>query len=314
MKFELSVLGSGSALPRLDRKPSAQLLNIHENYFLIDCGEGTQLELKRYGFKIQRISHIFISHLHGDHYLGLPGLLATFHLLGREKELWIHAPPALEEILRFQMDRTGTQLRFPLRFDPTDGNDPQCLLEKKELEVHSVPLRHRTHCTGFYFKEKPKPRKILKEKLQEYDIPVRERPKLKEGKDVKDGAGQDIPCEELTAPPPSSYSYAYFSDTAYMEGSAGRIRNVDLLYHDATFLEELQDRAVKTFHSTAFQAARVANEVNAGRLLLGHFSARYREVTPFVEEAKRLFSNTYAARDGLRIRVDRPDLGPEFIS
>lgn len=314
MKFELSVLGSGSALPRLDRKPSAQLLNVHENYYLIDCGEGTQVELKRYGLKFQRISHIFISHLHGDHYFGLPGLLATFHLLGREKELWIHAPPELEDILRYQMERTGTQLRFPLHFDPTDRDISEKILDGKSLEVHSVPLRHGTHCTGFYFKEKPKPRKILKERLEAYDIPVQERSKLKEGMDVKDRSGQQLSFEKFTLPPLPSYAYAYLSDTAYMGGGLEQVRNVDLLYHDATFLEELNGRAAETLHSTAVQAAQEAMELNAGRLLLGHFSARYRELKPFVEEAKERFSNVYAAQDGLRVRIDRPDLEPELMS
>ncbi len=310
MKFELSVLGSGSALPRLDRKPSAQLLNLNEKYFLIDCGEGTQLELKRYGFKFQRISHIFISHLHGDHYLGLPGLIATFHLLGREKELCVHAPPELQDILHYNMERTGTELRFPIRFEPTDGNVAQRILEEEDLEVHSIPLFHRTHCTGFHFQEKPKKRKIRKEKLAVYDIPIRERPKLKEGMDVLDRNGVAVPCEELTDPAPPAYSYAYFSDTAYRQGTAEQIRNVDLLYHDATFLEEEKERAAKTFHSTASQAAQAAKDANAGRLLLGHFSARYRELTPFLKEAEKVFPNVLLAKDGLRIRVDRPDLLP----
>ncbi|MFB6257352.1 MAG: ribonuclease Z [Flavobacteriales bacterium] len=307
MKFELTVLGSGSALPRLDRKPSAQLLNVQEHYFLIDCGEGTQLELKRHGIKFQRIERIFISHLHGDHYLGLMGLLATFHLLGREKDLHIHAAPELEQILDHQMELTGTFLRFPLHFHPTRKDHPERIFENEKLLVTSFPLEHGIHCNGFLIQERPKKRKIRKEKLDEYDIPIQERPRLKEGEDVHDREGQLIPCKEVTYPPPPSHSYAYCSDTAYSEALSDHVRGVDLLYHDATFLEELKERAKKTGHSTARQAARFALNTNAGRLLLGHFSARYRDLTPFIDEASTLFSNVSVAYDGMRIRLDHSE-------
>lgn len=313
MKFELTVLGSGSALPRLDRRPSAQLLNLQEHYFLLDCGEGTQLELKRYSVKFQRISRIFITHLHGDHYLGLTGLLSTFHLLGREKELHIHAPAPLEDILYHQMERTGTVLRFPLRFHPSNGSEMERIFENEKLEVHSIPLHHRTHCTGFLFREKPKLRSIRKERLAEHDIPIKERPGLKEGKDALDRQGKRIPCEELTDPPPPSRSYAYCTDTAYSERLAERIQGVDLLYHDSTFLRDLEERARETGHSTAEQAARTAARANAGKLLLGHFSARYRDTGAFVEEARESFPNAYAARDGICLRIDRPDDPPRSL-
>lgn len=306
MNFELTVLGSGSALPRLDRKPSSQHLNVQERQFLIDCGEGTQLELKRYGIRFQRIHHIFISHLHGDHYLGLMGLLSTFHLLGREKELWIHGPPELEDLLRHNLERTGSRLRFPLRFQYTDPESQKLLFEDQKLEVYSIPLHHGVHCTGFLFREKPKLRKIRKEKLEEYDIPIRMRQALKEGEDVEDPNGRSIPCEELTDPPPPSRSFAYCSDTAYSEGLAEMVNNVDLLYHDATFQKDLLERAGETYHSTAEQAARIAEAAGAGRLLLGHFSARYKELAPFLEEAQQRFPSTIIARDGLRIKVQDP--------
>ncbi len=313
MKFELTVLGSGSALPRLDRKPSAHLLNVQEHYFLIDCGEGTQLELKRYGVKFQRIHHIFITHLHGDHYLGLMGLLSTLHLLGREEELHIHGPEALEDIISHQMDRTGTTLRFQLRFHPVPKGRDELLFENEALEIRAFPLYHRSVCNGFRFDEKPKLRKIRKEKLQEYDIPVQERPKLKEGKDVLDRNGKTVRCEELTDPPPPSHSYAYCSDTAYFGELPQYVQDVDLLFHDATFLEDLRERARETFHSTALDAARTAKEGKVGRLLLGHFSARYRDLGAFREEAAQLFPAAILAQDGMRIRVDRPDREPTLL-
>lgn len=313
MKFELTVLGCGSAIPRPDRRPSAQLLNVQEEYFLIDCGEGTQLQLKRCGIKFQRIARIFISHLHGDHYLGLMGLLGTFHLLGRQKELHIHGPPALGGLLNEQMERTGTTLRFPLHFHATNGEEEELLFEHAALGVKSFPLHHNTHCTGFHFQEKPKLRKIKKEKLEEYDIPIRSRPLLKEGKDVKDRQGQVVPCEEITDPPPPSFAYAYCCDTAYSSSLPDKIKGVSLLYHDSTFLNDLKERAERTHHSTAAQAASVAKEAEASRLLLGHFSARYRKTAPFLEEANEHFRNSIAAQDGMRIRVDRPDLEPELL-
>lgn len=306
MSFELTVLGSGSALPRLDRKPSSQHLKVQDRQFLIDCGEGTQLELKRYGIRFQRIHHIFISHLHGDHYLGLMGMLSTFHLLGREKELWIHGPPELEDLLRHNLERTGSRLRFPLRFQYTDPESKKLLFEDQKLEVYSIPLHHGVHCTGFLFREKAKLRKIRKEKLEEYDVPIRMRQALKEGEDVEDRQGKRISYKELTDPPPPSRSFAYCSDTAYSEGLTEMVQNVDLLYHDATFQEDLLQRAGETYHSTAGQAARIAELARAGRLLLGHFSARYRELGPFLEEARERFPFVILARDGLWIRVHEP--------
>ena len=297
-RFELTILGCGSALPTNKRNPSAQLLNVAERFFLIDCGEGTQVQLRKYKAGFSRIDHIFISHLHGDHFFGLIGLLQSFHLLGRKKSLGIYGPPQLKEIIQLLNIATGTALQYPVEFISTDPQNTVLLFEDNKVEVISFPLRHKLDCTGFLFREKPLPRKIIKEKLKQFNISTEQIHRLRAGFDAEDENGNMVPASELTLPGPVSRSYAYCSDTAYDEKIAEIIRDVSLLYHESTFLEDMQERAKSTLHSTAKEAAQIAKLANAQQLILGHFSSRYDDETLFLEEALPVFSNTLLASDG----------------
>ncbi len=302
MKFELTILGCGSATPTLARHPTAQLLNIQEKYFLVDCGEGTQLQLRRYKVRFQRIERIFISHLHGDHYLGLIGLISTLHLLGRTKELHLHGPPPLQEIIEGHLLHSGTYLRFPLHFHPLEKEG--VVHEDNVLRIETIRLDHRIPCWGFLFREKPKKRNIRKDKIAEYGLTIPEIRNIKEGAGHKDQSGRLVPNEELTLPPPRACGYAFCSDTRYDEELPEKLRDIDVLYHEATFLKELEERARETYHSTAGQAGKVAKEAGVRRLILGHYSARYRDTGPFLEEARECFPRSELAWDGKVIRVD----------
>ncbi len=303
MRFELTVLGSGSALPLAERFPSAQVLNVQEKHFLIDCGEGAQFQMRRFGVPFQRIRHVFISHLHGDHYLGLMGFLLTLHLLGRDWDLYLYGPPGLEELIRQQLKLTGTRLRFRMHFHAFDHRESEVLIDDKVLSVQSIPLEHRVPCCGFLFREKEKERNMIKEKISEYGIPVHAIQDIKKGDDHVTEDGRVIPCEELTTPPPVPRTYAYCSDTSFREDMVKAVEAVDLLYHEATFTADHAKRARETFHSTAEQAARLAKEADVDKLLLGHFSARYKTLAPFLEEACQIFPNTELAVDGKVIQV-----------
>ncbi|NNE56221.1 MAG: ribonuclease Z [Flavobacteriales bacterium] len=301
MTFEVNILGCGAATPTLKRNPTSQLLNVHDKYYLIDCGEGTQLQLRRFKFKFQRINHIFISHLHGDHYLGLLGLISSMHLLGRTKELHLYCPPELKDIVEVNMKHSETFLNFEVVYHPIDYKVPQLILEDNTMEVHSFPLKHRIKCAGFLFVEKPKRRRIIKEKIEEYNLVVPEIVRLKKGQNIERLDGKVITFEDATLPPYPVRSYAYCSDTAYYEKVLETIQGVDLLYHEATFLEEHAKRAKETFHSTAIQAATIAQKAEAKKLVLGHFSSRYRELNQFTAEAKTIFPKVELARDGMSI-------------
>lgn len=296
--FELLILGSSAATPTAKRNPTSQLLNIAERFFLIDCGEGTQMQLRRYKARFQSVNHIFISHLHGDHFLGLPGFIASMHLLGRQNELTIYGPKELEELIAIIHKFSETQLNYPIKFVHTQTANKQLLFEDEKVEVYSVPLKHRIATTGFLFKEKPLPRNIDKYKLEKYNVSFAEIHKLKKGLDAVDNDGNVIKNEQLTIEGPKPRSYAFCSDTKYFEELAKNIEEVDLLYHESTFLESKTDRAAQTFHSTASQAAQMAVLARAGKLLLGHFSARYDNLDLFLEEARPIFSNTELAREG----------------
>ncbi len=296
--FELLILGSSAATPTAKRNPTSQLLNIAERFFLIDCGEGTQMQLRRYKARFQSVNHIFISHLHGDHFLGLPGFIASMHLLGRQNELTIYGPKELEELIAIIHKFSETQLNYPLKFVHTQTANKQLLFEDEKVEVYSVPLKHRIATTGFLFKEKPLPRNIDKYKLEKYNVSFAEIHKLKKGLDAVDNDGNVIKNEQLTIEGPKPRSYAFCSDTKYFEELAKNIQEVDLLYHESTFLDSKIDRAAQTFHSTASQAAQMAVLAKAGKLLLGHFSARYDNLDLFLEEARPIFSNTELAREG----------------
>lgn len=296
--FEVIVLGSSSATPAYNRNPSAQLLNINDKYYLIDCGEATQNQLNRFKIRSARIDHIFITHLHGDHYLGLIGLLSTMHLNGRRKEIYIFGPPELKEIIDLQLKVSETQLRYEIIFQPTQTGYTEKIFENTDIEVHTILLNHRIPTTGFLFKEKERKRKINTEVMNEYDVPLEYIPLLKNGMDYTTKKGEVIPNAALTFDPAPSKSFAYCSDTLYNENILEQIEGVDLLYHEATFLHELLDRAVETYHTTALQAGEIALKAKAKKLMIGHFSARYKDLQDLLLETKSKFPNTILAVEG----------------
>jgi len=304
MTFEVTILGSSSATPIYQRHPTAQVLNIHERLFLVDCGEGTLIQMNRYRIKFHRINHIFISHLHGDHYLGLMGLLSTMHLQGRTIPLHLYAPKEMEEIIEIQLRYSQTDLRYEIVYHPLQSDSSALIYEDEDLEVRTIILNHRIPCTGFLFSEKQKLRKLKKEKLQEYNIPVSAYHDLKNGKDFVNSAGDCIPNPELTTDPRLPRSYAFCSDTKYNEKIIPLVKEIDLLYHEATFMNDKLERASETFHTTASQAASIAKKANVKRLLIGHFSARYKNLYPLLEEAKVVFANTTLAMEGDRFTID----------
>ena len=303
MTFALTVLGSSSATPIYDRHPTSQLLNVREKLFLIDCGEGTQSQLMRYRIKFKRIKHIFISHLHGDHYLGLMGLLSTMHLQGRTTELHLYGQEDLMDIIEMQLRFSNTVLNYNLIFHPTRYYIANNIYEDEDIVVRTIILNHRIPCTGFLFKEKQKPRKLRINKIQHYNIPFKFYKDIKNGQDYSLPNGDVIKNDELTLPPRKPRSYAYCSDTIYDESIVENIKNVDLLYHEATFLHELAERAKATYHTTSLQAAQIAEKAGAKKLLIGHFSARYKDLSPLLEEAKTVFSNTELALEGKTFEV-----------
>ncbi|MFO0321383.1 MAG: ribonuclease Z [Bacteroidota bacterium] len=296
--FQLLILGSSAATPTSERNPSAQLLNIAERYFLIDCGESTQIQLRKYKVRMQSIHHIFISHLHGDHFFGLPGFLASLHLLGRTKELTIFAPAQLKKIIQLIHKSSETHLSFPIKFIDTQHQTKELIFEDDKLEVYSLPLEHRISTSGFLFKEKPLPRRINKFKIEKLKVSLSEMNNLKLGFDVYSTDGELIKNKDLTFDPPSPRSYAYCSDTRFFESFSENIKDVDLLYHESTFLEEHAERASQTFHSTAKQAAKMAVLSNSKKLILGHFSARYSDLSDFLAESKTIFENVELAIEG----------------
>jgi len=296
--FELTILGCSSATPTSSRHPTAQVLNVFERFFLIDCGEAAQIQLRKFKIKIQRIDHIFISHLHGDHYLGLPGLLGTMHLLGRDKELHIYSPPGLKEIITISHHHSNTHLKYNIVFHSIEEKSAATIFEDDKLSVETIPMNHRIPCYGFLFREKQRPKNIIKEKIEEYNIPVQEIPLIKDGKDFITQDGKIITNTELTTESPPPRSYAYCSDTIYNESYIEQIRNVNLLYHEATFASDMIERAKETHHCTAKEAGTIALKANVKQLIIGHYSARYRELEPLFAEAKQVFENTLLAIEG----------------
>jgi len=299
MKFEVTVLGSSSATPVYNRNPSSQLLNCNEKFYLIDCGEGTQQQLMKFGIKASKIDHVFISHLHGDHYFGLIGLLSSMHLNGRIKPMKIFAPAALQEILEIQFKHSDTVLRYPLEFTPIYADEPRLIFDSPDMKVETIILNHRIPCTGFKFTEKKRLRKLIVEKLEADHIPLEYYPLLKRGVDLNLPDGRIIYNADYTLDSNAPKSYGYCSDTladgTYLEG----IKNCTVLYHEATFLHELLSRADQTHHTTALQAAEIAATTGAGKLLIGHFSSRYKSLQPLLEEAVSVFPNTELALEGV---------------
>ncbi|MBS1764178.1 MAG: ribonuclease Z [Bacteroidetes bacterium] len=304
MNFEVTILGSSSATPIFQRHPTAQVLNIRERFFLIDCGEGTQSQFLKYKVRLSKITHIFISHLHGDHYLGLVGLLSTMHLQGRTTEIHIYGQAELMDVIELQLRLSMTRLRYQIIFYPVKHFAPAIIMEDEDMIVKTIILNHRVPCTGFIFKEKPKPRKLLVNKLQQYNIPFSYYGKLKDGFDFKDVDGNVIANTELTIAARSPRSYAFCSDTIYDESIIEDIKGVNLLYHEATFMHDMADRAQATYHTTSIQAATIAKKAEVQKLIIGHFSARYRELQPLLDEAKTVFENTELAIEGTRFSLD----------
>ena len=296
MKFEVTILGSSSATPVYNRNPSAQLLNCNEKYYLIDCGEGTQQQLTKYNLKATRIDHIFISHLHGDHYFGLIGLLSSLHLNGRVKPMQIFGPTPLLEILEIQFKYSDTHLRYPIEFKPIEADESRQIFENQDLVVKTIILNHRIPTTGFIFEQKPRQRKLIKEKTDEISIAYYAA--LKKGIDVEQPDGTILKSVDYTTSADAPRTYAYCSDTMYDERYFETIKGCDTLYHEATFMHELLDRANETHHTTARQAGEIARDNGINKLLIGHFSSRYKTLQLLLEEAQSIFANTDLAVEG----------------
>lgn len=304
MSFKITILGSSGALPAYGRYLSSQLVEIQNRHFLVDCGEGSQMQLMRFQANLHRINHIFISHLHGDHYLGLMGLIFTMHLLRRTSDLHIYSHRGLDEIITVQLKYSQSAPNFKIIFHALKKDVREVIYEDAALTVETVPLYHRLPCSGFIFREKEKPRRIDKEKLPA-GLLIQQIATLKKGHDVVDEEGNLLyENAELTLPPRKSRSYAYCSDTAYQENLVSQIHGVDILYHEATFTSTDETKAKETLHSTAAQAATIAQKANVNGLLLGHFSARYRELEPILEEAKAIFPKVQLAVEGSTFTIE----------
>lgn len=298
MQFELTILGCNGAISAFDRHPSAQILNYNGHNFLLDCGEGTQFRMATFGIKRGRLDNIFITHLHGDHYYGLIGLLTTLNLNAREHPLHIYAPEGMEEIITIQLKHSQTILRFPVHYHVIPADKPMQLFESPMLTVETIILKHRIATTGFLFREKKHLRKILPEKIEEYHIPHDLIVGIKQGNDFKTSSGKVISNNELTIAAPEPRSYAYCTDTAFTDSFKEQIKGVSVLYHESTFAEEHKDRALETFHSTTKQAATVAKMAGVGKLIIGHFSARYENLQALLDESREVFPETYLAEEG----------------
>ena len=301
MSFKLTILGSSSAIPTIDRNPTAQLLNVNERFFLIDCGEGTQVQLRKYQLSFQRISHIFISHLHGDHYFGLIGLISSMHLLGRKKDLHIHAHKELKEIIDLQLRSSDTELNFPLFFHPIPEDLEGVIFEDDNIKVSNLLLDHSIKCSGFVFEEIRSKRKIIKSEVEKLNVPYDKMKSLKNGLDWINKKGEIIPNEQLTIENSKPHTYAFCSDTRYNEQLISKIEGVDLLYHETTFKKDLEERAFQTGHSTTLQAASIARKSNVKSLLIGHYSQRYRDFQELADESKEIFENVIVSYSGLEI-------------
>jgi len=301
--MKVTILGSSSALPTSGRYPSAHVLTAHERLFLIDCGEGTQMQLRKTKSRFSKINHIFITHLHGDHVFGLYGLLSTFSLMDRKTPLHLYAPAKYEALLKSHLSDFDINLSFEIDFIPLSGKDPVQILDDKYLTVTAFPLQHRIPAFGFLFTEKISDRNIIKECIEKYRIPLVRIPAIKKGEDFITEDGTLIKNQNLTLPPPKPLSYAYCSDTKYFKRLASFVSGVTLLYHEATFDKTKNDLAKITGHSTTEDAAKTALEAKAGALIIGHFSARYKDINPLVDEARAIFPETYPAIDGQTYEV-----------
>jgi ribonuclease Z len=301
--MKLTILGSSSALPTSERYPSAHVLNAHERLFLIDCGEGTQMQMRKNRIRFGKINHIFISHLHGDHVFGLYGLLSTFNLMGRKFQLHLYAPENYINILESHLADFDIHLSFDIDFVPLSGKEPLKILDDKFITVTSFPLKHRVPSFGFLFREKPVDRKIIKEYIDKYKMPIADIQAVKKGADFETSDGVIIKNEDITLSPPEPLSYAYVSDTKYFKRLASFVKGVTLLYHETTFDKTKADLAKSAGHSTSINAATVAKDAEVMELIIGHFSARYKNVKILLDEARSVFPETLAAEDGVTYEV-----------
>lgn len=294
MSTYLTILGFNSAIPTINSSPTSQLLEMEERHFLIDCGEGTQVQLRKAKARFSKINHIFISHLHGDHCFGLPGLIASFRLLGRENPLHVYGPKGIRNMLETIFTITETHRGFEVVYHELDKNYSEKIYEDNRVEVYTIPLDHRIYCNGYLFKEKPKDRHLNMKEIAKYnDIEVCDYHNIKAGKDFVLSDGYVLKNEVLTVAPAPSVSYAFCSDTRYLESVIPIIKNVTVLYHESTFLHDLKEMADYTGHSTALEAAKIAQKAEVGKLILGHFSNRYADLTVFTDEARNVFPNTF---------------------
>lgn len=304
MTFELTILGATSAMPVVDKHPTAQVLNYNDQLYLLDCGEGTQVQLLKYGFRFSRINHIFISHLHGDHYLGLMGLLFTMHLQKREATLHIYAPHGLDDIIMTHLRHGRSVLNYSIDFHPFEGNESGQILDNEYLSVQTIPMNHGIPCCGFLFKEKAKSLNINKEKLPA-NLPISLILALKNGEDIV-FEGKKIDNQALTLPPAPLRSYAFCADSKYHEPIISQIRGASMIYHEATLTEDAADRIESggMYHSTAKQAGTIALKAGVKKLIIGHFSVRYANLNVFLKEASEVFENTVLAVEGKTYQID----------
>lgn len=302
-KFEVVILGCGCALPTSRHFNAAQVVNLRNKLFLIDCGEGTQIQFRRNKLNFNKLGHIFISHLHGDHFFGLMGLISTFNLLGRTAQLYVHAPAPLRNILQPQIDYFCQEMNYEVILDEIDSTKHQLIYEDRSLEVWSLPLNHRVPCCGFLFKEKPLKKHIIADKIKQYNIPIYAINSIKDSKDYTLPDGTIIPNDQLTTPADPTRSYAYCSDTRYLPQLAEYLQDVDILFHEATFGEDKKNLAFATYHSTAAQAATLAKECHAKKLFIGHYSARYDDENILLNEAREIFPETFLTKEDEIIQI-----------
>jgi ribonuclease Z len=298
MTFSLTVLGSSSALPTSNRFTTAQVLNVHERFFLIDCGEGTQIQMRKFSVNMSRINHVFISHLHGDHVFGLFGLLSSYNLMGRKTDFHIYAHRDFHATLAHFKQYFGTGLSYQIVFHPFKANKQEIIYNDKIVTVETLPLRHSVPVAGFIFREKPKPLNIRKEAIMAYKPGIKDIKRIKAGADFITQEGKLVLNKDLTLPPMKPRSYAFCTDTSYFRKLDEQLKHIDLLYFEATFGDEDRKLAKQTGHSTAVQAAQLARKASIGQLLIGHFSNRYKNVEPLLNEAREIFPETYAVEDG----------------
>lgn len=297
--FDLNILGCGSALPTTRHNASSQVINLRDKLYMIDCGEGTQLQMRKMKIKFSRLNHIFISHLHGDHSLGLPGLVSTLGMLGRMGDLFIYGPAEVGEYVQVIEKLFCQGSPFQMKFQAVDTNNYNLVMEDRSVSVYSLPMKHRVPCCGYLFVEKERSPHIIREMIDFYKIPISKIELIKQGADFVTEEGEVIPNKILTRPAEPAKRYAYCSDTAFFPKIVPYIKGVDLLYHEATFLEADSARAYETFHSTTKQAASIARDAQVKKLLIGHYSARYIDLLPLEKEARSIFHNTLLANEGM---------------